>query len=119
MKTRNVSSIIVRILISAALIFLLFYSMLPAINPKDKNFFIFLILCILIVLVVNFLSYMKDFLQTLGSGRGVEMVRDETTGQFVFRKNSGKKSRVNMGRPLKYGFIAIGIIIILWLSLPF
>lgn len=112
MKTRNVSSIIVRILISAALIFLLFYSMLPAINPKDKNFFIFLILCILIVLVVNFLSYMKDFLQTLGSGRGVEMVRDETTGQFVFRKNSGKKSRVNMGRPLKYGFIAIGIIII-------
>lgn len=30
----------------------------------------------------------------------------------MFRKNSGKKSRVNMGRPLKYGFIAIGIIII-------
>ena len=112
MKTRNVSSIIVRVLISAVLIFLLFYSMLPAINPKDKNFFIFLILCILIVLVVNFLSYMKDFLQTLGSGRGVEMVRDETTGQFVFRKNSGRKSPVNMGRPLKYGFIAIGIIII-------
>lgn len=111
MKTRNVSSIIVRVLISAVLIFLLFYSMLPAINPKDKNFFIFLILCILIVLVVNFLSYMKDFLQTLGSGRGVEMVRDETTGQFVFRKNSGRKSPVNMGRPLKYGFIAIGIII--------
>lgn len=36
MKTRNVSSIIVRILISAALIFLLFYSMLPAINPRIR-----------------------------------------------------------------------------------
>ncbi len=112
MKTRNASSIIVRILISAVLIFLLFYSMLPAINPKDRNFFIFLILCILIVLVVNFLSCMKDFIQTLGSGRGVEMVRDETTGQFVFRRSSGKKSRVNLGRPLNYCFIAIGIIII-------
>lgn len=112
MKARNIPSIIVRILISAVLIFLLFYSMLPAVNPKDKNFFVFLILCILIFLVVNFLSYTKDFLQTLGSGRGVEMVRDETTGQFVFRKSSGKKSRVSMGKPLKYGFIAIGLIII-------
>lgn len=113
MKAKNISSMVIRILVSAALMFLLFYSMLPAVNLKDKNFLVFLILCILIFLVVNFLSYMKDFLQTLGSGRGVQMVKDEETGQFVFRKNSSQKSSVSLGRPLKYGFIAIGIIIIL------
>lgn len=113
MKAKNISSMVIRILVSAALMFLLFYSMLPAVNLKDKNFLVFLILCILIFLVVNFLSYMKDFLQTLGSGRGVQMVKDEETGQFVFRRNSSQKSSVSLGRPLKYGFIAIGIIIIL------
>ena len=41
------------------------------------------------------------------------MVKDEETGQFVFRRNSGKRSGVSLGRPLKYGFIAIGLIIIL------
>lgn len=112
MKAKNISSMVFRILVSAVLMFLLFYSMLPAVNLKDRNFLVFLILCILIFLVVNFLSYTKDFLQTLGSGRGVQMVRDEETGQFVFRKNSSQKSSVRLGRPLKYGFIAIGLIII-------
>ena len=113
MKAKNISSMVIRILVSAALMFLLFYSTLPAVNLRDKNFLVFLILCILIFLVVNFLSYTKDFLQTLGSGRGVQMVKDEETGQFVFRRNSGKRSGVSLGRPLKYGFIAIGLIIIL------
>ena len=113
MKAKNISSMVIRILVSAVLMFLLFYSMLPAVNLRDKNFLVFLILCILIFLVVNFLSYTKDFLQTLGSGRGVQMVKDEETGQFVFRRNSGKISGVSLGRPLKYGFIAIGLIIIL------
>lgn len=113
MKAKNISSMVIRILVSAALMFLLFYSMLPAVNLRDKNFLVFLILCILIFLVVNFLSYTKDFLQTLGSGRGVQMVKDEETGQFVFRRNSEKRSGVSLGRPLKYGFIAIGLIIIL------
>lgn len=113
MKAKNISSMVIRILVSAVLMFLLFYSMLPAVNLRDKNFLVFLILCILIFLVVNFLSYTKDFLQTLGSGRGVQMVKDEETGQFVFRRNSGKRSGVSLGRPLKYGFIAIGLIIIL------
>lgn len=113
MKAKNISSMVIRILVLAVLMFLLFYSMLPAVNLRDKNFLVFLILCILIFLVVNFLSYTKDFLQTLGSGRGVQMVKDEETGQFVFRRNSGKRSGVSLGRPLKYGFIAIGLIIIL------
>lgn len=113
MKAKHISSMVIRILVSAVLMFLLFYSMLPAVNLRDKNFLVFLILCILIFLVVNFLSYTKDFLQTLGSGRGVQMVKDEETGQFIFRRSSGKRSGVSLGKPLKYGFIAIGLIIIL------
>lgn len=113
MKAKHISSMVIRILVSAALMFLLFYSMLPAVNLRDKNFLVFLILCILIFLVVNFLSYTKDFLQTLGSGRSVQMVKDEETGQFIFRRSSGKRSGVSLGKPLKYGFIAIGLIIIL------
>lgn len=93
MKAKNISSMVIRILVSAALMFLLFYSMLPAVNLRDKNFLVFLILCILIFLVVNFLSYTKDFLQTLGSGRGVQMVKDEETGQFGFPQKQRKKKR--------------------------
>ena len=62
--------------------------------------------------MVNFLSYMKDFIQTLGSGRGVEMVRDETTGQFVFRKNSGRKKPCQYGQAAEVRLYCIGIIII-------
>ena len=86
--------------------------MLPAINLKDRNFIIYLIACIVIFLVVNFLTYVKDFIQNLSSGRGMEMTRDPVTGQIVFRKTPGEnKSRVNMGKPLKYGFIAIAVLI--------
>ena len=90
--------------------------MMPAINLRDKNFLIFLIICILIFLVVNFLTCVKDFLSTVGSGRGgMEMVKDPVTGQFVFRKVQGQAERpkVSMVKPLKFGFIAIGAIIIL------
>ena len=92
MKAKNISSMVIRILVSAVLMFLLFYSMLPAVNLRDKNFLVFLILCILIFLVVNFLSYTKDFLQTLGSGRGVQMVKDEETGQFVSAETAEKEA---------------------------
>lgn len=112
MQFKKFSSIISRILISAFLMFLLFYSMLPAINLKDKNFFIFLIMCILIFLVVNFLTYVKDFIQNISGGRGVEMTKDPVTGQFVFRKTQGNQHKVNLGKPLKYGFIAIAGLIL-------
>ena len=116
MKFKKFSSTVIKVLISAVLMFLLFYSMMPAINLHDKNFFIFLIVCILIFLVVNFLSYVKDFLMNLGSGRGgMEMVRDPATGQMIFRKVQSQQPRekVNLVKPLKFGFIAIGVIIIL------
>lgn len=117
MKLKRFSSILTRIIISAVLIFLLFYSMLPAINLKDRNFILFLIACILIFLVVNFLTYVKDFLQNLNTGRGMEMARDPVTGQVVFRKKSdaGPKNKINMAKPLKFGFIAIGVLVVFML----
>lgn len=116
MKFKKFSSVILRALISAVLMFLVFYSMMPAINVHDKNFFIFLIICILIFLVVNFLTYVKDLLINLSAGRGgMEMVKDPVTGQMIFRKvpRQGEKEKVNLVKPLKYGFISIAAIIVL------
>ena len=45
------------ILVSAVIIFLLYYTMLPAINLKSQDFIIFLILSTLIILTVNFITY--------------------------------------------------------------
>ena len=44
-----------RLFLSAVLIFLVFYTMMPAINLHDQDFIVFLIICILIVLAVNFM----------------------------------------------------------------
>lgn len=116
MNAKKITSIISRILISLILIFLLFYSMLPAINLHDRNFIIFLIACILIFLVVNFLSYVKDFIQHMGSGGGigVEMVRDPNTGQIAFRKKAGapQQNKINMSKPIKYGIIVVAVLIV-------
>ena len=110
---KRFSSVVGRFLLSAILMFLLFYTMMPAINFKDQNFIIFLILCILIFLIVNFLTYVKNWLQSMGSGGyGVGMERDPRTGRIVFRKRQGSSENVNLGRPLKYGFIVIGILIL-------
>ena len=110
---KRFSSVIGRFLLSAILMFLLFYTMMPAINFKDQNFIIFLILCILIFLIVNFLTYVKNWLQSMGTGGyGVGMERDPQTGRIVFRKRQGSSENVNLGRPLKYGFIVIGILIL-------
>lgn len=116
MKFKKFSSGIARVIISAVLMFLLFYSMLPAINLHDRNFLIFIIICILIFLVVNFLTYVKDFLANLSAGRGgMEMVKDPVTGQMVFRKvhSDTPRQKINLVKPLKYGFLSIGIIIVL------
>ena len=53
-------------MLSALLIFAVFYVMLPAINLKDRTFITFLIICIGIVLVVNFFSYVLAFLSSIG-----------------------------------------------------
>lgn len=114
MNKKHIPSIIGRILISAAVIFLLYYMMLPAFNPKSQDFFIFLILCILIILTVNFVTYMKDFLSGLGT-RGFRLERDPFTGRILFGMDDDSekapREKRSLARPLKYGFSLIAIII--------
>ncbi len=95
MKDKKISSIIQRILLSAVLIFLVFYTTLPAINLRDRSFIIFLMISIAIILFVNFLSYMKVFLEGLNQG-----------GIHGFHGISG----ADIARPVKYG---LGLIVIL------
>lgn len=106
-----------RLFLSAVLIFLVFYTMMPAINLHDQDFIVFLIICILIVLAVNFMESILIFLKTVQQNRGVEIVRDPVTGRMVLRRKyagasgspfAGFKA---MGRPCKYGTIAIAVLI--------
>ena len=60
--------------------------MMPAINLHDQDFIVFLIICILIVLAVNFMESILIFLKTVQQNRGVEIVRDPVTGRMVLRR---------------------------------
>ncbi|WP_251497467.1 CvpA family protein [Otoolea muris] len=110
---KRFSSIAGRILISALFMFLLFYSMLPAVNLRDRNFILYLIACILIFLAVNFLTAVKDFIQSLRDGRGFGAARDPVTGRVIFRRNESERPAVRLVGPLKYGFAAIAALILL------
>ena len=105
-----------RLFLSAVLIFLVFYTMMPAINLHDQDFIVFLIICILIV-AVNFMESILIFLKTVQQNRGVEIVRDPVTGRMVLRRKYADASGSPfagfkaMGRPCKYGTIAIAVLI--------
>ena len=116
---KRISSIAGRLLLSLVLMFVLFYTSLPAINIKSRSFFVYVITCILIFLAVNFLGYVKDLIHALGNGRRFGGIyRDPVTGQYVFRRFSGPDEtgepsvRTSLGMPLKVGFSIIGILII-------
>lgn len=116
MKSKHLSSVIGRLFVSLILMFLLFYFTLPAINLRSRSFFVYVISCILIFLVVNFLTYVKNLLQSLGGGQRFGMYRDPVSGQYVFQKTPGTENdgnKVNLGKPLKYGFLTIGVLILL------
>lgn len=119
MKKKHFSSVLGGILISAIIIFLLYYMMLPAINLKSQDFFIFLILSVLIILTVNFITYMREFLSGLGS-RNLHLERDPYTGQLRFVTSPSENGPAAPGRalarPLKYGFGFIGILIIFMMA---
>ena len=107
------------ILISAIIIFLLYYMMLPAVNLKSQDFFIFLILSVLIILTVNFITCVKEFLSGLGN-RNFHLERDPYTGQLRFVTSPSENGPAAPGRalarPLKYGFGFIGILIIFMMA---
>ncbi len=113
MKHNKFASVLGRIFVSAVLIFLLFYTMLPAINFHDQNFIVFLIVSILIVLVVNFLTYVKNFLSALGQRSHTVVVgQDPVTGAPIYGRNPDEPSEpINLAKPLKLGFVLIAVLI--------
>ena len=111
MKKHNFASAAGRIAVSAILIFLSFYMLLPAVNLRDRNFFQFLILSVLIILVVNFLSFVKDFLSRILGGGMTIAHRDPVTGQTIFEKRPRDHSPISLERPLKLGFTVIAVLI--------
>ncbi len=116
MKKRNIFSTFGGLLLSAAAIFLLYYIMLPPLNLKSQEFIYFLILCILIILTVNFLSYMKDFISGFGR-RSFRMDRDPYTGMLHFTvdhtEDAEPREKLSLAKPLKLGFGLIALLIAL------
>ncbi|MBQ6833175.1 MAG: CvpA family protein [Lachnospiraceae bacterium] len=119
MKKKRFSAILGKLVLSVAAIFLLFYIMLPPLNIRSKDFFIFLILSIFIVLTINFLSYMRDFFAAFGARNHMQIERDPYTGQIRFGVHPTEeveeepKPKASLAKPLKYGFALIGIIMAL------
>lgn len=121
MKKKKILSGAGRFIISGLLMFLLYYMMLPAINPRSQDFFLFLILCILIFLTVNFITAMQEFFSGLGT-RHLRMEQDPITGQIRFNMgrqeeavNDEPAPRHVLKKPLKYGFSIIGAMIVFML----
>ncbi len=112
MKKKRIGSVFGRMLVSLIVIFLMFYVMLPAINLRDQNFIMFLILSILVVLAVNFMTVVKRFLASLGGGRRVIIGRDPATGMPIFgQEPEEEREPVSLAKPLKIGLGLIAVLI--------
>jgi len=59
----NALSRIIKIVLSVLAVFLLFWFMLPPLNPRSPQFWIFLISCILVCLAINFFSAIVMYLK--------------------------------------------------------
>lgn len=114
MKKKRIVSVLGRVFVSLIVIFLMFYVMLPAINLRDQNFIMFLILSILVVLTVNFMTVVKRFFASLGGGRRVIIGRDTATGMPIFgQEQEEEREPISLAEPLKIGFGAIAVLIAL------
>lgn len=65
MKTRKSTGSLWRILISAIIIFILFYLELPPLNLRSESFWNFLFQCVIILLIINGFGVIRDILSTL------------------------------------------------------
>ncbi|MDY4969458.1 MAG: CvpA family protein [Lachnospiraceae bacterium] len=65
MKSRKLTGSLWRILISAIIIFILFYLELPPLNPRSEHFWSFLFQCVVVLLIINGFGVIKDILTTL------------------------------------------------------
>ena len=67
-------SVLLKILICAALIFGAFWFTLPALNPKSDGFWSFLVTCVVIVLVVNFGGALINFFRSFKDADGATIL---------------------------------------------
>lgn len=99
--TKRISSIIVRLIFSIIIIFLVFYVQLPPINLRSTNFWTFLIEVLIIIMVVNFFTFIKN---------GI-------FGAFRSKQNTSASSAFNefkqLGKPMMFTVTAIIAIIAL------
>lgn len=118
MKKGNIKigSVFVRLLVSAVLIFLLFYTMLPAVNFRDRNFLVFLIISIILILLVNMPTYVKQFFESLNQGHGEVIGHNPVTGAPIYAKRPWKMASAKISRPLKIGFGLICILLV-WMAI--
>lgn len=65
MKTRKLTGSLWRILISAIIIFILFYLELPPLNLRSESFWGFLFQCVVVLLIINGFGVIKDIIATL------------------------------------------------------
>ncbi len=65
MKKQSFSGTLWRFLISAILIFILYYIELPPLHPRSESFWGFLFQCILILLVINGFSVIRNIFTTI------------------------------------------------------
>lgn len=93
-------SVLIKILISAALIFVVFWFSLPALNPKSDGFWSFLITCVVIVLVVNFGGALINFFRSFKDVKGANLLE------------KSKRQIKSLGKPIIGLVIGIAAILV-------
>lgn len=93
---RKTISTVFRVLISAALIFLLYWFTLPAFHFRSHGFYQFLIASFAIVIAVNFTGNLISFFRNL-SGRRAAAQTQKYTQRFVPTENPVQ----SLGKPVK------------------
>ncbi len=106
---------IIRILISAVLIFLNFYITLPPINPRSSAFWTFFITCLFIIVIVNFFTTISEVIQNLAGGQRVRTSEDT----IVHVKTEQKITLADFGMPVVIAGATVLLIIALSLIVSF
>lgn len=112
---KSAKGYVIRILISAVLIFLDFYITLPPINPRSSAFWTFFITCLFIVVIVNFFTTITEVIQNFAGGQRVR-TGDDTV---VHVKTDRKITLADFGMPVVIAGATVLVIIVLSLVVSF
>ncbi len=113
-QNKKISTRILEIISSVVIIAVLYYLMLPPINLHSKDFITFLILCIIIILVINFLGSLRNLFIQLAAG-GPRMERDPLTGQVRRVASDEPSQKLSIDRPVLIGLALLVILVVLYL----